>query len=149
MRVTVALRRPVYETLRRLVELQKQGGMRRASISGFVSELLDAVHEPLMRTVALLEAARDAPLEVRVGLRRSVEALERELVDRSGATLAQMDWLLESVQEGAQKGAERPSGGGRRRRLDPRVVTTGVRSGAGTENQRVTKRGRKGRKGAS
>jgi hypothetical protein len=74
-------------------------------MSSIVSELLESVHEPLMRTVAFLEAAADAPKQVKDGLRQSFEAVERDLYGQAGYTVAQMDWLTEQMAKGAKGSA--------------------------------------------
>lgn len=86
-RITISLDPHVYATLKRMSEL---GGQPMASI---VSELLGTVHEPLMRTVAFLEAAAEAPKQVRDGLRQTFEAVERDLYSVAGHTVDQIDWL--------------------------------------------------------
>lgn len=93
-RITISLDPNVYATLRRMSEL---GGQPMA---GIVSELLESVHEPLMRTVAFLEAASDAPKQIRDGLRRSFETVERDLYGAAGHTIAQMDFLTEQLRAG-------------------------------------------------
>jgi len=86
-RITITTSKPIYETISRAAALQ---GVSKSQV---VNELLEAVHPPLMRTVALLEAARDAPQQVKDGLRDTVEKLEMELAGDYGKTLSQLDWL--------------------------------------------------------
>lgn len=91
------------ETVSRLAKLQGR------SKSAVINDLLESVHPPLMRTVALLEAAQDAPQQVKAGLRQTVLDLERELVGNTGSGLAQMDWLRTKFTEsegGAWAGAQ-------------------------------------------
>jgi len=90
-RITISLNPHVYATLKRMSEL---GNQPMASI---VSELLESVHEPLMRTVAFLDAASEAPKEVKAGLRKSFETLERDLYGKVGHTVDQIDWLTEQL----------------------------------------------------
>ena len=106
-RITITLNPHVYATLKRMSEL---GGQPMSTI---ISELLDSVHDPFMRTVALLDAAAQAPKQIKDGLRQSFEAVERELYGAVGYTSAQMDWLIEQL--------GKPSGGD---------AETGTRSGA-------------------
>lgn len=90
-RITISLNPHVYATLKRMSEL---GGDPMASI---VSELLGTVHEPLMRTVAFLEAAAEAPKQVRDGLRQSFETVERDLYKSVGHSVDQIDWLTQQL----------------------------------------------------
>lgn len=90
-RIAVTLNRRVYETVERLAKLQ---GKSRGAV---VAELLESIHEPLMRTVALLDAAAEAPEEVKRGLRGVIEGVEASLVGAAGGGLAQMDWLRSRV----------------------------------------------------
>jgi hypothetical protein len=101
-RITISLPVHVYETLSRLSALQKR------PMSSTVTELLEGVHMPLMRTVALLEAASEAPKHVREQLIATASQLEDELQDSVGGSLDQIDWVL-SGRDG----------------LNPRVVTRG------------------------
>lgn len=128
-RITITLNPHVYATLKRMSEL---GGQPMSSI---ISELLDSVHEPFMRTVALLDAAAQAPKQVKDGLRQSFEAVERDLYGVVGYSVAQMDWLTEQLGKPPEGVAERqgaspaaaPSGGksGVSRKPNPHVVTRG------------------------
>lgn len=93
-RITISLNPHVYATVKRMSQL---GGQPMASI---ISELLESVHEPLMRTVAFLEAAADAPQQVRDGLRQSFEAVEKDLYGVAGYTVSQIDWLTDQMQSG-------------------------------------------------
>lgn len=113
-RIQVTVSAPVYETISRMAKLQ---GISRSAI---VNDLLETVHPPLMRTVAILEAAQDAPEQVKAGLRGSVEALEAQLVGIAGGLTAQMDWLLEAARNGST--GEGKAGSGR----SPGPVSTPV-----------------------
>jgi hypothetical protein len=90
-RITISLNPNVYATIKRMSELGKQ------PMASIVSEMLDTVHEPLMRTVAFLEAASEAPKQVRDGLRKSFESVERDLYGMAGHTVAQMDFLTQQM----------------------------------------------------
>lgn len=137
-RITITLDPHVYATLKRMSEL---GGQPMSTI---ISELLDSVHDPFMRTVALLDAASQAPKQVKDGLRQSFEAVEREMYGAVGYTVAQMDWLTEqlgkppagdTVRPARAGRAVAPGGGapadsasqtkGRTRKVNPHVVTRG------------------------
>lgn len=87
-RISITLDSHVYETLSRLSKLTKQ------SKSDLIGELLEAVHQPLMRTVALLEAVAEAPSQIRHGLRGTVQEMERQLVEQAGESFVQMDLLM-------------------------------------------------------
>lgn len=93
-RITISLNPHVYATIKRMSEL---GGQPMASI---ISEMLDSVHEPLMRTVALLDAAAQAPQQVKDGLRGSFEAVERDLYGVVGYSIGQVDWLINEMGKG-------------------------------------------------
>lgn len=123
--IALRLRPHVHEVFSRLAELQ---GRPKSAV---IAEILETVYEPMMRTIALLEAARDAPREVRDGLRATVEELERDLVHTAGGSLAQMDWLIERAREGSKLP---PEGGS-----TPVPVTRG--------SGRVRRGGRASRKG--
>lgn len=101
--ISVRLKPHVFEVFARLAELQ---GRSRGSV---VADLLEAVHPPLMRTVALLEAARDAPAQVQSGLLRTLEDMEMDLVHVSGGSLAQMDMLIERARQPAQRERREPA----------------------------------------
>lgn len=77
----------VYETIDRFASLQSR------SKGAVVHDLLEAIHPPLMRTVVLLEAARDAPEEVKAELANSMLDLERDITKNLDTGLEQLDWL--------------------------------------------------------
>jgi len=87
-RITITTTQPVFETVSRLAKLQ---GVSKSHV---INDLLEAVNPPLMRTVALLEAAQDAPRQVREGLRGTVDELEMQVTGDLGKTLSQLDWLI-------------------------------------------------------
>lgn len=93
-RVQVTLEPSTHEVIKRLAELQ---GRSRGSI---IAELLDEVGPALTRTVALLEAAAAAPEQVRSGLRSVVEDIHDELLEVSGDSIQQMDWLMSELTGG-------------------------------------------------
>lgn len=90
-RITLTIEPALYETITRLAQLQHRPR------SAIVGELLAAIHPPLQRTVALLDAASKAPAEVRGGLRHAVEDMERQMVGASGFGMAGMDWLTDEM----------------------------------------------------
>ena len=109
-RIAITLDPRVYATIERLAQLQ------RKSRGAVVAELVTSIHEPLMRTVALLDAAAEAPEQVKAGLRGVIEGVESQLVGAAGGGLAQLDWLRARVQAGAR--AARPA----RERSEPQHV---------------------------
>lgn len=90
-RVTVSFEPHHYEVLKRLATLQER------PISGVISELIEVIIPPLVRTVALLDAAHNAPQEVKDGLRDSVESMERELTRSAGDSLDQLDFMEDLI----------------------------------------------------
>lgn len=115
-RITATLTENTYEVISRMAKLQK------VSKGSVIAELLESIGPVLARTVALLEAASDAPKQVRDGLRATVQNTHDELVGISGDTIRQMDWLL-----GAFEGSTQV--------LNPHVVTRGsgsVETGSST-----------------
>ncbi len=113
-RVQVTLEPQTHAVIERLAQLQ---GRTRGAI---IAELLDSIAPTLTRTVALLEAAMEAPNDVKRGLRAMVEGVHQELVEVSGDASAQLDMLL-----------DRLSGEGPEGEADPHVVTRG--SGMGVK----------------
>ena len=104
-RITVTLKPHVYDVVKRLATLNGQ------SMSSIVSELLETVHPPLMRTIAILEAAAAAPKQVREGLKKTVEDMEREITKSAGSSISQLDWLLGEISAsdgGASRSADTP-----------------------------------------
>lgn len=108
-RVQVTLEPYDHEVIERLASLQ---GRTRGAV---ISDLLHEVVPALARTVALLEAAAEAPQQVKKGLRSVVESAHDDLVQAAGDGLKQMDFLLSELT--AQAGA------------NPHVVTRGSGSG--------------------
>lgn len=117
-RVTTTLPPQVYETISRMALLT---GRSRGAI---VADLLDSVHIPLTRTVALMEAAKDAPEDVKRNLRGTVEALERQAYASAEALTGQMDLVTEITRIAREASQHKEAGG----RVDPRTSNTGVRS---------------------
>lgn len=107
-RVQVTLEPETHAVIERFAQLQ---GRTRGSV---IAELLDSVAPSLTRTVALLEAAFEAPESIKTGLRGVVEGLQGELVNASGDAAKQLDFVLSQMEQDAQKSA-----------ADPHVVTRG------------------------
>ena len=138
-RIAITLEPRVYETIERLAQLQRKS---RGSV---VAELVTSIHEPLMRTVALLDAAQQAPEDVKAGLRGVIEGVESQLVGTVGGGLAQMDWLLGRMSKGPQRpppSAERSEAPkGSKGHLTPVPVTRG--SGRKKRRGKPTRKGRR------
>ena len=92
-RIAVTLPQHVGETYKRLAALQ---GRSAASVA---ADLLLAAHEPLCRTLAVLEAAREAPRHVLEGIREAAEETERDLTLAYAGGLSQLDWIMEQVRQ--------------------------------------------------
>lgn len=107
-RVQVTLQPQTHAVIERLAKLQ---GRTRGSV---IAELLDSIAPTLTRTVALLEAAMEAPNDVKRGLRSVVEGVHAELVQVSGDASAQLDMLLDRFSEKGDSGE-----------ANPRLVTRG------------------------
>lgn len=112
-RISITFPPNLKATISRFAEMQGR------SFSAVVVDLLETVHEPLIRTLAILDAAREAPEEVKRGLRQAFDDVERDTVKAAGSSIAQMDWLLSRLREEAKEG---PGGG------QPPYSNTGVRS---------------------
>jgi hypothetical protein len=120
-RVQVTLEPSTHEVIERFASLQ---GRTRGSV---IAEMLDSIAPSLARTVALLEAAAEAPNDVKRGLRAAVEGIQSELVGVAGDASSQLDFLMSEL---SGKGA------------DPHVVTRGSGSG-GTRGSGRQKEGSK------
>ena len=118
-RVQVTLEPETHRVIERLAELQ---GRTRGAV---IADLLESVSPSLTRTVALLEAAAEAPEQVKKGLRKAVEAAHQDIAEFAGDASRQLDVFLDSM--GAQAGA------------NPHVVTRG----SGREETRGSDSGKK------
>ena len=125
-RIQVTLNENTYATIKRLAKLQGQ------SMSKVVGDVMESIHPPLMRTVALIDAANDAPDKVKTDLVRAAETLEKELSHAVGSSLAQMDLLIHGLDAPPQEhrkdgapGASSDAPTGRQSRHDPPLVTRG------------------------
>lgn len=92
-RIAVTLPPHVGETYKRMAALQGR------SAAAVAADLLIAAHEPLCRTLAVLEAARDAPRQVLEGIREAAEETERTLTQAYAGGLDQLDWIMERVRQ--------------------------------------------------
>lgn len=98
-RVQVTLEPETHEIIDRFARLQKR---TRGSI---ISELLDSIAPPLARTVALLEAAQEAPKSVKQGLRSVVEGLHVDLVAATGQASVALEQLQLVIEDGGGTGS--------------------------------------------
>lgn len=108
-RVQVTLEPQTHAVIERMAILQ---GRTRGSI---IAEMLDSIAPALTRTIALLEAAAEAPNDVKRGFRAAVESAHQELVSLSGDASKQLDVFLDQL--GADDSA------------NPHVVTRGSGTG--------------------
>lgn len=118
-RITITLPVNIHQTITELARLQ---GVSKSSL---VVDLLGTVHTPLMRTVALLQAAEDAPVEVKEGLLAAFTNMEKELSQAQGISETQLDLLGSML--GVGDGAS------------PHVVTRGSGLGEATKVSSGTK----------
>ena len=92
-RIAVTLPPHVGETYKRLAALQGR------SVASVAADLLLAAHEPMCRTLAVLEAAMVAPRQVIEGIREAAEQTERDLTRAYAGGLDQLDWIMERVRQ--------------------------------------------------
>ena len=83
-RIQIGVSDQAYEVLDRFSYLTGQ------TKSKIVWELLEVTIPSLTRSLALLEAAREAPLEVKEGLRDVFEGIEQEMLTVAGITNREM-----------------------------------------------------------
>lgn len=126
-RITVTLDPNVHETIRRYALMLRWAGDGSASMSSVIGDLLNEIHGPLMRTVALLEAAQEAPKKVQMEMASSIALGLEGLQDVSGGTLKQLDFVLRQASERASA-ASRVSERSADSRSGPPRSNTGVRS---------------------
>lgn len=97
-RVQVTLEPATHEVIERFAALQKR---TRGAV---IAELLDSIAPPLARTVALLEAAQEAPKTVKDRLRSVADDLHGELVSLTGqaqGALVQLNSIVDGIPDGA------------------------------------------------
>lgn len=91
-RVQVTLEPSTHEVIERFAKLQNR---TRGAI---ISDLLDSIAPPLARSVALLEAAQEAPKNIKAGLRGVIDDMHSELLSITGdasVALKQFEDLFE------------------------------------------------------
>jgi len=113
-RVAVTLEPSTHEVIARMAQLQDR---TRGAV---IAELLDAVAPSLARTVALLEAAQEAPEQVKKGLLGVLDDMHDELLGVTGRANTQVDSIVSAM---------------RRDVVNPHVVTRGSGTGVGVKNQ--------------
>lgn len=129
-RIAITLEQETFDVIARFAELQSR------SKGAVVAELLEAVLPPLRRTIALLEAAQQAPEHVKQGLRSVVEATHDDLLKLAGSGNQQLDMILQGL---AAAGAEGGS--------TPVPVTRGSGSPQETPTRRLKNRTKRSGKG--
>jgi hypothetical protein len=122
-RVQVTLEPSTHEVIERLAALQ---GCSRGAV---IADLIDSVAPALGRTVALLEAAREAPAQVRQGLIDVVQGLHGELVEATGEASKEVQLCLDRLSDPAWQpptsGSVQSEEKGAAQALNPHVVTRG------------------------
>lgn len=108
-RVQVTLEPEVHDVIDRFARLQ---GRTRGAV---IAELINEIAPSIARTIALLEAAQDAPNQVKAGLRSVAEGLHQELVNVSGEANRQFHLLMERIEAGGSSDDQ----------ADPHLVTRG------------------------
>lgn len=132
-RVQVTMEPATHEVIDALARLQ---GRTRGAI---ISDLLDSIAPSLARTVALLQAAVEAPNDIKRGLKNVVEGLHQELVQATGeasSATRQLDMLIDSI-------------GGAGEGVDPHVVTRGSGSIPHAEKAQPPKARKRSKPGGS
>jgi hypothetical protein len=126
-RVQVTLEPATHEVIERLAALQ---GCSRGAV---IADFIDSVAPALGRTVALLEAARDAPEQVRQGLIDVVNDLHGELLEVTGEASKEVQLCLDRLGDPAWQpptsGSVQSEEKGGAQVLNPHVVTRGSGSG--------------------
>lgn len=99
-RIAITLEQETFDVIARLAELQSR------SKGAVVADLIESVLPPLRRTIALIEAAQQAPEHVKAGLRSVVEATHDDLLKIAGSGNQQLDMLLQELSSaGSQAGS--------------------------------------------
>jgi len=108
-RVQVTLEPETHEVIERFARLQNR---TRGAV---IAELLNEIAPAIGRTISLLEAAQEAPNQVKAGLRAVAEGLQQEMVSASGEANRQFQLLMHKIETGVDL---EPAS-------DPHVVTRG------------------------
>ena len=108
-RVQVTLEPETHEVIERFARLQNR---TRGAV---IAELLNEIAPSIGRTISLLEAAQEAPNQVKAGLRAVAEGLQNEMVNATGEANRQFQLLMHKIETGVDL---EPAS-------DPHVVTRG------------------------
>lgn len=126
-RIAVTLEPSTYEVIERLAVLQKR------SRGAVVADLLESVSPALSRTVALLEAAQEAPERVKEGLIAVVKGLHQDLIEATGEANREVQLCLDTLGSPAfqptTSGSVQSEKEGVRQGVNPHVVTRGSGQG--------------------
>lgn len=141
-RITITLEPHRHVVLKRLAALQG------VSMSYLVADLVETVAEPLERVLAVMEAAKKAPGEVKQGLRAAVAAAERDFMPAAEHAMEHFNEFLAAAKSaGGATGDARSAAPGVPTVPQPPFSNTGVRSekqgGSGVEAKGVKPKRRK------
>lgn len=108
-RVQVTLEPETHEVIERFARLQNR---TRGAV---IAELLNEITPAIGRTISILEAAQEAPNQVKAGLRAVAEGLQNEMVTATGEANRQFQLLMQKIETGVDS----------EELVDPHVVTRG------------------------
>ncbi len=94
-RLTITLNPRLYDLISRFAALQQ------CPKSRVVSDILEPLVTPLSRTIALLEAARDAPAEIQRNMLSVASGVERDLLDAAGRVNVEVSEQLRRIEDQA------------------------------------------------
>ena len=89
--------------------LSKMSALGKDSMSTIVVDMLDTMLPVLERVVIALQAAADAPIELRNGMVKSFEKAEKEVSGYMAAAMGQLDLLVPLNSEGVAQPPSRPA----------------------------------------
>lgn len=130
-RITITLDPHRYELLRRM------SALRGVSMSTVISELFEAVSEPMERLCVLSEAVKRGPSLIDRGLQATMRTVAHDFERHAMKAIEQHDLFFDladlvlEVEEDAPRAASRPQSQSVPMK-DPRPVITGVRSPVGS-----------------
>ena len=119
----------MYDVIERMAVLTKQ------SRSKVISGMLEPCYMPMMRTVAILEAAQDAPDDLKHGLVNTMQDMESEITALLGITERETTRLYDN----AEKQLELDG-------VDPLRTNRGVRKNKPLKNKKKKKMRKGGKK---
>ena len=91
-RLQISLSASSYEVIERYAKLQ---GRPKSAV---VTELLEAVVPALGRSLALMEAAANAPEKIKKDLSGTIESMEAEMLERAGGIDTRLNWLQDKIE---------------------------------------------------